>query len=145
MYTNQDQNVAPRPIFKAVLATVAACFIAVPLAVQAQTAPMPQSHSGMDPKSHAAMGKPATDKPATDMHKSMTGMNEKMAAMPMSGNPDVDFATMMRIHHVGALDMAQAQLKTGKDPVMRNMAKKIIAAQKKEIAEFDRWLAKNKN
>ena len=28
---------------------------------------------------------------------------------------------------------------------MRTMAKKIIAAQKKEIAQFDKWIAKHKN
>ena len=34
------------------------------------------------------------------------------------------------------------QLRDGKNPQMRAMAKKIIASQKKEIAEFDRFLAK---
>jgi uncharacterized protein (DUF305 family) len=36
------------------------------------------------------------------------------------------------------------QLKNGKDPKMRAMAKKIIEDQKKEIKEFDQWLAKRK-
>ena len=31
-----------------------------------------------------------------------------------------------------------------KTPEMRAMAKKIIAAQKKEIAQFDKWIAKHK-
>ena len=29
----------------------------------------------------------------------------------------------------------------GKDPKTKEMARKIIASQKKEIAEFDKWLA----
>ena len=48
---------------------------------------------------------------------------------------------MMRIHHEGAIDMANAELSAGKDPKMKKMAKNIIAAQKKEIAQFDAYLA----
>jgi uncharacterized protein (DUF305 family) len=40
--------------------------------------------------------------------------------------------------------MAEAELKSGRDPKMRAMAKRIIEAQKKEIQEFDDWLAKAK-
>jgi uncharacterized protein (DUF305 family) len=76
-----------------------------------------------------------------DMKGTMKGMSDKMAAMPMSGNTDIDFAMMMREHHVGAIDMAQAQLQNGKEPQMRKLAKEIIAAQKKEIATIDKFLA----
>ncbi len=79
-----------------------------------------------------------------DMSHSMDSMDEKMKAMPMSGDVDYNFAMMMRIHHQGALDMAKSELDKGKNPEMRMMAKKIIAAQKKEIAQFDRWIAKHK-
>ena len=79
-----------------------------------------------------------------DMHKSMEGMKEIMGAMKMTGNTDYDFAVMMRMHHQGALDMAEAELKHGKDPTMRSMAKTIIAAQKKEIKQFAQWLDKHK-
>ena len=51
---------------------------------------------------------------------------------------------MMRMHHEGALEMAEVELKHGKDATMRNMAKAIIAAQKKEIKQFDQWLDKHK-
>ena len=76
-----------------------------------------------------------------DMKAMMGNMSEKMTAMPMSGNTDVDFATMMRMHHQGAINMAEAELKTGKNVQMRTMAKNIIAAQKKEIAQLDKFLA----
>lgn len=78
-----------------------------------------------------------------DMKSMMKDMNDKMASMSMSGNPDVDFAMMMRMHHQGAIDMAQAELQSGKDPQMRRMATKVIKAQKKEIAELDKFLAKH--
>ena len=78
-----------------------------------------------------------------DMKGMMKDNNDKMSSMKMTGNTDVDFAMMMRIHHLGAIDMAQAELRDGKDPQMKKMAKAIIAAQKKEIAQFDKFLAKN--
>ena len=78
-----------------------------------------------------------------DMKGMMKDNNEKMSSMKMTGNTDADFAMMMRIHHQGAIDMAQAEMRDGKDPQMKKMAKDIIAAQKKEIAQFDKFLAKN--
>lgn len=78
-----------------------------------------------------------------DMKAMMKKDHEKMGSMPMTGKPDVDFAMMMREHHKGALTMAEMELKDGKDRGMRDMAKKIIASQKKEIAQFDAFLAKN--
>ena len=62
------------------------------------------------------------------------------AGMSMTGDVDYDFAVNMRKHHQMALMMAQTQLKNGKDAKMRGMATKIIVAQKKEIAELDRWI-----
>lgn len=61
--------------------------------------------------------------------------------MSMTGDADYDFAVNMRKHHQMALVMAQAEMKNGKDSTMRAMANKIIVAQKKEIAELDRWIA----
>ena len=72
----------------------------------------------------------------------MTDMHNKMMGMKSSGNLDTDFAMMMRIHHQSAVVMAEAQLQNGKDPQMRTMAKNIIRDQKKEIAVFDKFLAK---
>jgi len=103
--------------------------------------------SNMGSKMESKMGSsaaPSGGQSSMDMRKSMDGMHEKMGAMQMSDNVDHDFAMMMRVHHQGALDMAQVELDKGKDPVMRAMAKKIIASQKKEIAQFDRWLAQHK-
>ena len=63
--------------------------------------------------------------------------------VPMSGDPDVDFARMMIPHHEGAIDMARAQLERGKDPQLRRMAQEIIGAQEREIAVLKDWLAKH--
>ncbi|WP_232290853.1 DUF305 domain-containing protein [Polaromonas naphthalenivorans] len=95
-------------------------------------------------KGHASsMSGAGMDMKGMDMKGMMKDNNDKMSSMQMTGNADVDFAMMMRIHHLGAIDMAQAELKDGKAPEMRKMAQNIIAAQKKEIAQLDKFLAKN--
>ena len=108
-------------------------------AVQAQPAPM-----AMPMKTDA---QPAAAKPmmgSDDMKKSMmTGM-ESMQKMPMTGDTDKDFAMMMKMHHQQGVEMAKMQIDHGKSSVMKKMAKQIIAAQNKEIAQFDQWLAKQK-
>ena len=79
-----------------------------------------------------------------DMHGSMMGMMKNMESMKMSGDTDRDFATMMKMHHQGAIDMARMELQSGKDAKMRAMAKRVIEAQQKEIKEIDQWLGKPK-
>ena len=108
-------------------------------AVQAQTA-QPMASSASMPMGKMAKGAGGPD----GMKHSMMGGMEAMQKMPMSGDTDKDFAMMMKVHHQGALDMAQMELDQGKSPEMKAMAKAIIAAQKKEIAQFDLWLAKQK-
>ena len=106
--------------------------------VQAQTAqPMAPSASMAMGKMHKGADGPDAMKPMM-----MDGMGA-MQKMPMSGDTDKDFAMMMKMHHQGALNMAQVELDQGKSPEMKVMAKSIIAAQKKEIAQFDSWLAKH--
>ncbi|MBC7622740.1 MAG: DUF305 domain-containing protein [Aeromicrobium sp.] len=79
-----------------------------------------------------------------DMKKPMMMGMEEMQKMTTSGNVDKDFAMMMKMHHQQALRMAQMQLDHGKSPEMKAIAGQIIASQKKEIAEFDKWMAKQK-
>ena len=91
------------------------------------------------------MTKPAhaAGKTSMNMHSSMEEMHKKMKGMTPSGHQDMDFAMMMIVHHQGAIDMAQAQIDHGKDKQMISAAKKIIAAQKKEIAMFEAWMKKH--
>lgn len=99
----------------------------------------------MSKQQHESMSKgDAKSTDSMDMHKAMMKGMKDMGAMKSSGNVDHDFAMMMKMHHQSALDMAEVELQQGKDPKMRSMAKKIIESQKKEIKEFDQWLAKQK-
>ncbi|MBZ5593526.1 MAG: DUF305 domain-containing protein [Acidobacteriia bacterium] len=78
-----------------------------------------------------------------EMAAGMTRMDRDMAAAPMNGNEDHDFATMMMPHHQGAIDMAKAELSFGKDPVMRRLAQEILVDQQSEIDAMQLWLDKN--
>ena len=102
----------------------------------------PASGAGMG-MGNKSMDMKGMDGEGMDMKSMMKNNNDKMAAMKMTGNADVDFAMMMRIHHQGAIDMAEAELRDGKDAQMRKLATNIIAAQKKEIAQLDKFLVKN--
>jgi uncharacterized protein (DUF305 family) len=75
-----------------------------------------------------------------DFMTGMAKMDHDMAAAPMTGNVDHDFASMMIPHHQGAIDMAEVELKSGHDPEMRRLAEDIIKAQKIEIAQMHTWL-----
>ena len=65
----------------------------------------------------------AHEPPNKDGGMSMQGMD--MSAMSMTGDADYDFAVNMRKHHQMALDMAQKELKNGKDVQMKQMANAI--------------------
>ena len=106
-------------------------------ATPASTPPMAHDMKGMDMKGMGTMT-------STDMKAHMTKSMQGMQNMTMTGNTDKDFASMMRMHHQCAVEMAQMQLAHGKNAEMNAMAKKIVASQKKEITQFDTWIAKNK-
>jgi uncharacterized protein (DUF305 family) len=74
------------------------------------------------------------------------GMSDK--AMGMSGDTamlssakpfDREFIDMMIPHHQGAIRMARSELATGRDPRLRKIARGIIAAQSREIAQMRSW------
>jgi uncharacterized protein (DUF305 family) len=91
-------------------------------------------------------GQSATPKQAGDSNAAYKASHDKMMKgmeVPLTGNADVDFVRNMIPHHQGAVDMAEVELAHGKDPALKKMARKIIADQKKEIAQMEAWLKKN--
>ena len=100
----------------------------------------PMAHGDMKGMDMKGMGASTGSQMKAHMTKSMQGMQN----MVMTGDTDKDFATMMRMHHQCGVEMAQMQIANGKNAEMNSMAKKIVTAQKKEIAQFDTWIANNK-
>lgn len=92
----------------------------------------------------AQSGGGASAEHSKHMHQQMMSGMQQMQQMPMSGNVDKDFATMMRHHHMQGIEMAKMELANGKSPEMKRMAQKIVKDQQKEIADIEKWLAKQK-
>jgi hypothetical protein len=65
----------------------------------------------------------------TAMTRMMAGMN----AQP-SGDVDRDFIATMIPHHQGAIDMAKAELRYGRNEKLRRISQEIIVEQQQEIA-----------
>jgi hypothetical protein len=63
-------------------------------------------------------------------------MNRMMADMTVkpTGDVDRDFVAMMVPHHQGAIDMAQAVLRYGRNEQLRRLAQEIVVTQQQEIA-----------
>jgi hypothetical protein len=51
-----------------------------------------------------------------------------------TGDVDRDFVAMMVPHHQGAIAMAQAELRHGRNEVLRRLSQEIIVTQQQEIA-----------
>ena len=62
----------------------------------------------------------------------MTKMMDAMTVKP-TGDVDADFVAMMVPHHQGAIEMAQAVLRYGRNPQIKRLAQEIIVTQQQEI------------
>ena len=77
------------------------------------------------------------------MKSMQSGMNQMMS-MKMTGDPDHDFAMMLKTHHQGAIEMADLEMKQGKDAKTKALATRIKATNQKEIKELDQFLSSHK-
>ncbi|HEX6119430.1 MAG TPA: DUF305 domain-containing protein [Dongiaceae bacterium] len=75
--------------------------------------------------------------------KAMMAMHRAMMQAMTIKDPDLAFNCGMIPHHQGAIAMAEAELKMGKDEESRKLAQTIIDAQNKEIAEMTAWVEKH--
>jgi hypothetical protein len=69
----------------------------------------------------------------TEVNAAMDRMMKAMMVAP-SGDVDADFVTMMLPHHQGAIDMAVAELRHGRNEQLKRIAQEIIVDQQQEIA-----------
>lgn len=100
------------------------------------------STSGTGPAGSASMGHGPADHAFIE---EMRTMQQQMSAYTMTGNPDKDFVGMMIPHHQGAIAMAKTELKYGKSPYLKRMARKIVKSQSREIKKMTKWQEKHPN
>jgi uncharacterized protein (DUF305 family) len=72
---------------------------------------------------------------AAFLAENTAAMSRMMAAMEVkpSGDVDQDFVATMVPHHQGAIEMAQAELRHGRNEQLRRIAQEIIVEQTQEI------------
>ena len=73
----------------------------------------------------------------------MQQMNQAMMNASGGATEDEAFVRGMLPHHQGAIDMARVELQYGRDPELKRLAARIVAAQQLEIREMSAWLARH--
>lgn len=77
--------------------------------------------------------------PANPYAEAEMRMHQRM--MPAVGaNPDETWARKMIEHHKGAIETAQILLSRGADRRLKDMARRSMAEQQKEVSELQAWL-----
>jgi uncharacterized protein (DUF305 family) len=116
--------------------SIAAIFGAVLLTTAAAQNQKPPAPRKTDSAGHAH-----ADKPAGEMTKHMSSMNDTMMKHLGKKDPDFEkrFIDLMIPHHEGAVLMAKQALKEANRPELKKMSEDIIAAQEKEIEQLKKW------
>jgi len=94
-------------------------------------------------KTMTEMAPKPSDSPVIKAYKQAHMDMMKSMDVPLTGEPDVDFARNMIPHHQAAISMAKIELQHGKDPELKKMAEKMIADQESEINALKAWLTKH--
>ena len=94
------------------------------------------SHHAASTTSSTAAPSPQSNDEAAYLAENDAAMEKMMMDMSIkpTGDIDADFVAMMVPHHQGAIDMAKAELRYGKNEQLRRLAQEIIVTQQQEIA-----------
>ncbi|KKX29439.1 DUF305 domain-containing protein [Rhizobium sp. LC145] len=127
--------------------SLAAVVAFIPSAAAAQMAYPEKCKSEMSMSGDMAMQGHNMQMPEmTDYQKeSMEGMKAmgmNMMQGMMKKDPDVSFVCGMIAHHMGAISMAEVELKHGDNAEAKAAAQKIIDDQTKEVEELTNWVDK---
>jgi uncharacterized protein (DUF305 family) len=117
--------------------------VAIACVASAQTAAAGDTASHAAPAHHAAAAATAANVPPAEAaflaenDAAMAKMMRDMTVKP-TGDIDRDFVAMMVPHHQGAIDMARAVLRYGKNESIRRLAQEIVIEQSQEITAMHR-------
>jgi uncharacterized protein (DUF305 family) len=104
----------------------------------AQQGQMPMNQ----PMQHGQHAAPGAASEAEKAYRAANARMHKSMSIKYTGDADKDFVAGMIPHHQGAIDMAQVELKYGKNPEIRKLAEAVIRDQTREIADMKAWQAK---
>ena len=127
-----------RTLLLASVASVAALALALclfrPIGTGAQNAAPSASDPAFNAAADICSGQRYPDE-APFLTENAAAMDKMMAGMKVTptGDIDADFAAMMIPHHQGAIDMALAELRYGKNEQLHRIAQEIIVDQQQEI------------
>ncbi len=115
---------------------LAACAVAAALSLAAPPGARAHDQSHCHPGATAAAPAAVYPQEAPFLAENAAAMDKMMAEMDVkpTGDIDADFVAMMVPHHQGAIDMALAVLRYGKNEQIRRLAQEIIVTQQQEIA-----------
>jgi Domain of unknown function (DUF305) len=119
-------------VISLVAAIVAAAFAAAAVSIRSKE---PQSLAGYIAAICAAPFRSSSSEEAPYLSENVSAMTKMMIDMGIrpSGDVDSDFVAMMTPHHQGAIAMAQAELRYGRNQRLKRMAQEIIVTQLEEI------------
>jgi uncharacterized protein (DUF305 family) len=83
------------------------------------------------PPAHSMSGHSAG---SMELHRIMS--ESRNMSMPMSGDVDKDFASIMSMHHQQGIKMIDVLLQNGRNAELKELARKMKAEQQKEIREL---------
>lgn len=115
---------------------LAACAVAAALSFAAPPGARAHDQSHGHSGATAAAPPAAFPQEAPFLAENAAAMDRMMADMDVkpTGDVDADFVAMMVPHHQGAIDMALAVLRYGRNEQIRRLAQEIIVTQQQEIA-----------
>ncbi len=91
---------------------------------------LPEAAAAMSMSSHGS----------SQLRAAMDRMMNSSSKAVLNGDTDHDFLALMISHHEGAIEMAAIELRQGKRPEVRRLARGIVAAQTSEIKQMRAWL-----
>ena len=80
-------------------------------------------------------GARAEDREQNFIAENNAAMSRMMSGMTIAATGDIDrdFVAMMMPHHLGAIDMAEAELRYGHNEQLHRIAQEIVVTQRQEI------------